>query len=78
MPIKDSNGEEIREFDWVHFSYGIPPVGVTGEVIKDGGKYWVLTPGHFPDRCLLHRLKEYVGDFYNAAPPKQLYVRTGQ
>lgn len=61
---KDNWGVEINAGDTVSFSYGIPPIGVKGEVVQRGGSLIVLTPGHNPDECNLRSLRGHVGDFY--------------
>jgi len=50
-PIKDSDGTEVKEGDIIHFSYGIPPVGVRAPVVMRGGKLIALTTGHNPSEC---------------------------
>lgn len=55
--MKDSNGEVIRAGYTITSSYGIPPKGINGQVVRQmyGGqiRLMVLTPGHDPDKCLL-------------------------
>jgi hypothetical protein len=62
-PIKDEDGIEVKEGDFIRFAYGIPPVVVRAEVISRDGKLIALTPGHKPDECSLRQLRKHVGDF---------------
>lgn len=64
-PYHDDDGVRIKERDWVSFCYGIPPVHVKAEVVRDK-KYvlTVLTPGHNPEACRLSELRDCVGSFY--------------
>lgn len=64
MRIKDDDGNYVRDGDQVHFSYGIPPVGVTAEVVMRHGVLWVLTPEHNPKKLKLSQLRKTVGSFY--------------
>lgn len=57
--MRDLNGEIIREGDTVSFCYGIPPIGVTGPVVKIGKRLWIRTPGHNPDKILLSEAVKY-------------------
>lgn len=52
---KDAFGARIRSGDIISFSYGIPPVGVRGEVYVDG-VLMVKTPGHNPPVIRLSKL----------------------
>jgi hypothetical protein len=60
----DDDDEPVREGDTIQFAYGIPPVSVIAKVVSVGGKLWVLTPGHNPEKCLLCKIREYTGGFY--------------
>jgi hypothetical protein len=60
----DSDGKTVQAGDRVQFSYGIPPIGVTGAVVLRGGRLVVLTPGHRPRRLALDVLSRHVGDWW--------------
>ena len=62
--IDDINGDPIFTGDTVAFSYGVPGVGVRGSVVDENDEFFVLTPGHTPDRIKLASLAAYVGDFW--------------
>lgn len=62
--IRDDDGVEVREGDVIHFSYGIPPVGVRATVIRREGELIVLTPGHNPPECPLRIFRESAGNFW--------------
>lgn len=66
--IKDSDGKLVTAGCHVHFSYGIPPVGVLAQVIERDGKLIALTPGHNPEECPVAALKKCVCDFWAASP----------
>lgn len=61
--IKDRNGEDVWEGDIVHFSYGIPPVGVNAPIEFLNGSFYAITDGHKPRKAILGELNDYVGDF---------------
>lgn len=61
--LLDKSGVEVWEGDIVHFSYGIPPIGVDAPIVFDGGAFWAITEGHNPERCLLGDLATAVGEF---------------
>jgi hypothetical protein len=63
-PVKDDDGNEVREGDVIHFSYGIPPVGVRAPVISRDGKLIVITKGHNPSECPLSSLRRHVECFW--------------
>jgi hypothetical protein len=60
----DDDGELVCAGDTLRFSYGIPPVGVTANVVRRGKTLMVLTPGHKPTECALKNLRKCVGNFY--------------
>jgi hypothetical protein len=62
--IKDADGVEVREGDIIHFSYGIPPIGVNAPVIRRDGKLIAITAGHNPPECLVRMLERHVGYFW--------------
>lgn len=62
--IDDVNGDPVFTGDTVAFSYGIPSAGVRGSVVDENDEFWVLTPGHNPDRIKLTSLRSSVGDFW--------------
>ena len=66
---RDDDGEFVYAGDKVQFSYGIPPVGVTGKVIERDGTLIVLTPGHKPKECKLRSLRRYVGAWWKQVSP---------
>lgn len=66
--IKDSDGNIVTAGCHVHFSYGIPPVGVLARVIERNGKLIALTPGHNPKECPVADLKRCVCEFWVASP----------
>lgn len=68
LAIKDSDGTVVTEGCHVHFSYGIPPVGVLALVVERNGKLIALTPGHNPEQCPVAALKKYVCEFWVATP----------
>ena len=68
MNYYDSYGVRIRKGAVVHFSYGIPPIGVDAKIVQRDGKLVALTPGHNPDHCALRSLKRFVGDIYVKRP----------
>lgn len=58
--IRDDDGEEVKAGDEVHFSYGIPPVGVVGFVEeRHDGRLIVLTPHHKPGEVTLAWLRRH-------------------
>lgn len=63
-PITDSDGKLVKAGMFVRTSYGIPPIKLRGEVVRQNGRLWVLTPGHKPERCSLVKFKEYLGEFW--------------
>jgi hypothetical protein len=67
-PYHDDDGIRIKQGMWVSFTYGIPPVCVAGEVVRQGNLLVVLTPGHNPPQCRLSELRECVGEFYKHTP----------
>ncbi len=67
-PYHDDDGIRIKERMWVSFTYGIPPVYVRGQVVRQNNLLIVLTPGHNPDHCRLSELRDFVGSFYAAHP----------
>jgi hypothetical protein len=60
----DSDGVTVREGDYIHSSYGIPPIKIIGEIAVVDGALWVLTPGHEPTSCTLALFKEHLGEFW--------------
>lgn len=64
LKIRDADGVEVREGDIVHFSYGIPPVGVNAPIIRRNGKLIAVTKGHNPPECPLRTLEHHVGAFW--------------
>ena len=68
-PYHDDDGIRIKERDWLMFTYGIPPVYVRGEVVRQKDVLRVLTPGHKPESCRLSELREFVGSFYKSTKP---------
>lgn len=60
----DSDGHRTYAGDTILFSYGIPPVRVTAEIVNRNGKLVALTPGHSPSSCTLSRLKSCVGEWW--------------
>ena len=67
--IKDADGKWVRAGCTIMFSYGIPPVRVEGEVIREGSKLIVLTPGHNPEASPLRELREHVVEFWVIKEP---------
>lgn len=56
MKYKDRNGDYISEGDRLIGSYGIPPITVNGNVIRENKRLWFKAKGnHKPKYC---RLKE--------------------
>lgn len=53
---KDAFGARIRSGDIISFSYGIPPVGVRGEVYVDNVLWVKVPPPHKPERITLRKL----------------------
>ncbi len=66
--LVDCEGVEVRAGDIVHFSYGIPPVGVSAPVVRRGGKLIAITKGHNPEQCPVSELEEHVGVFWVEKP----------
>jgi len=64
VKVLDSDGNEVKAGDVIHFGYGIPPVGVRADVIERSGKLIALTPGHNPSECPVAALRRHVGDFW--------------
>jgi hypothetical protein len=64
VKVLDSDGNEVKAGNVIHFGYGIPPVGVEAPVIERDGKLIALTPGHKPAECPVSQLKRHVGDFW--------------
>ena len=62
--IFDSEGKEVCIGDLIHFSYGIPGIGVNAPIVIEKGIIYALTPGHNPKKVRLNTLKNHVGDFY--------------
>lgn len=62
--IFDSDGVEVIAGCKVSFSYGIPPVAVTSEVVERNGELIALTPGHNPKECKMRTLEHHVGSFW--------------
>jgi hypothetical protein len=60
----DSNRKAVTPGCSIHFSYGIPGVGVTAPVVDEDGVLIALTPGHKPPRIKVAELKRHVGEFY--------------
>lgn len=67
-PYHDDDGKRVTQGDWVSFTYGIPPVYVKAEVVRQGNLLIVLTPNHKPEQCRLSELRECVGSFYLHTP----------
>lgn len=61
LVLHDDNGEPVGAGDVVTFNYGIPPVHVVAPIVMRGGHLIALTPGHYPPKCNLRRLREYAG-----------------
>jgi len=61
--MKDMYGDEVVAGDRIKFSYGIPPIGVTAEIVNNNGELIALTPNHNPKECKLKKLKSYVGEW---------------
>ena len=57
----DDHGEKVTEGDTIHFSFGIPPIGVNAPVVRINGWLYALTPGCNPKKCRLSKLRGYVG-----------------
>ena len=66
LKIKDDNGNKINDGDIIHFSYGLPPLGVDAKVRWDPVKndWIVLTPGHNPTSCKLRYIKKWMSPIY--------------
>ena len=64
LRMRDDDGKWVTEGDTVHFSYGIPPVGVSARIIERGGKLIGLCPGHNPPEFNLRFLRHYVCSWY--------------
>ncbi len=64
LRLRDDDGEWVTAGDTVHFSYGIPPVGVDAPIIERNGKLIGLCPGHKPSEFNLRSLRRYVGSWY--------------
>ena len=65
MPaIRDEDGKAVRVGDRLLSSYGIPPVKITGEVVKRRGRLMVLTPGHNPSEITLREFVKALGTFW--------------
>lgn len=62
--LTDCDGNPVTDGCIIGFSYGIPPVRVRAKVIKRGGRFIALTPGHNPDECPVRELEACVGDFW--------------
>ena len=60
---KDDDGTVVKHGDTIHFSYGLPPIGVDAKVKWNGHRYMVYTPGHNPESCALSYIKRYF-NFY--------------
>lgn len=63
-PVRDADGVAVQAGDVIHFSYGIPPVGVIAPVVERNGKLVAITEGHRPPECELSALKRHVGEFW--------------
>lgn len=57
--LTDCDGKRIKDGCTIAFSYGIPPVPVRAKVIKRGGRFIALTPGHNPDECPVNELEKH-------------------
>jgi len=64
LVLLDDDGERTGAGDVVHFSYGIPPVGVDAQIIERDGRLVGLCPGHNPPEFKLRSLRRYVGGWY--------------
>ena len=64
LRLRDDDGEWVVAGDTVHFSYGMPPVGVDAPIIERGGKLVGLCPGHNPPEFNLRSLRRHVGNWY--------------
>ena len=64
LRLRDNDGEWVAAGDTVHFSYGIPPIGVDAKIIERGGTLIGLCPGHNPPEFKLRSLRRYVGSWY--------------
>jgi hypothetical protein len=62
--MKDSDGVEINEGDVIHFTYGIPPVGVEAPIISRDGELIAITAGHNPAECKLSNLSRHIDYFW--------------
>jgi len=61
---KDDDGNKVYVGDIVHFSFGIPPIGVDAPIRVIDGKNYAITKGHKPDKCLFRSLRRHVGNYY--------------
>jgi len=64
LRLRDDDGEWVMAGDAVHFSYGIPPVGVDAPIVERDGKLVGLCPGHNPPQFNLRSLRRHVGNWY--------------
>lgn len=62
--MKDSDGFIVKAGDLVGFSYGIPPVAVTGRLVEVDGELVLPTPGHTPSSARLKYLRRIGIQFY--------------
>ena len=62
--VRDGDGKPVNAGDMIHFSYGIPPVGVLARLEARNGRLWVIVPPpHKPSKCSLSQLRRAVGYF---------------
>lgn len=66
----DDDGNRVTEGDTIHFSYGIPPIGVDAPIERINSILYAMTPGHNPKKCRLSELYEHVGNFYKIEAEK--------
>jgi hypothetical protein len=67
LRLRDDDGEWTEAGETIMFSYGIPPVMVTAEVVERNGRLIALCPGHSPESCNLRALRRYVGEWHKVA-----------
>ena len=60
---KDEDGTPVKAGDTIRFSYGIPPVPVTGTLFERDGKLIMPTPGHNPPEATIGSIIYHCGFF---------------
>jgi hypothetical protein len=68
LTMHDSDRRTVKAGDVIQFSYGIPPVRVTAEVIEENGKLVALTPGHNPEQATLKQVRDWCEHFHKVDP----------